>query len=482
MTEREAKSPKIEILSSGSSKDVSGLSSRVRISRNNSTNSSTEKVSTAATWSDDEAEAGLDVLASAIADIAAHFGQRIPLATLTSGLSLVQGRLPREYAADAALRAGLAATVLHADSLSLADYALPVIVFTREGEVEIVWSVGRDAAGKAVSARMSLPGNPEAQVDVPASDLKSVATGELLQLRPVAGTDKRGEEAISTVDRNWFLEAFRDSRAIYAEAILATVAINILALAMPLFSMNVYDRVLPNAAEATLWALAIGVMLAIAFDFLIRTLRALFVDAASRKADVRLSALIYSRLLGARLSAEPASAGVRSNTLREFETLRDFFNSATLTAFGELPFLVLFLVVIWIVAGPLVFVVAASIPIILLAGWLTQRSLQKLMLTAFQGAAQKNAVVVETVVGLESIKAAGGESWAAQKWERSVAEHVRIGLKIRHVSNLGQHFVQGLQTLVQLAVVIVGFYLVSAGQITMGALIAATILSGRALA
>ncbi|MEM1370717.1 MAG: ABC transporter transmembrane domain-containing protein, partial [Pseudomonadota bacterium] len=276
--------------------------------------------------------------------------------------------------------------------------------------------------------------------------------------------------------------AFRQCRPIYAQAILATLVINTLALAMPLFTMNVYDRVLPNAAEATLWALGFGVLLAIVLDFILRTLRAYFVDAASRSADVRLSNLIYARLLGAQTPKAIQSTGVRANTMREFETLREFFNSATLTAFGDLPFLLLFVAVIYYVAGPLAWLVLAAIPVVLFVAWLTQRALQRLIAVSFQQTAQKNAVVTETLAGLETIKVAGGESWAARKWEASVAEHVRTGLKIRQVTNLGQHTIQMIQTAVQVLIVFAGFYLIQAGEMTMGALIAATILSGRALA
>jgi len=423
-----------------------------------------------------------DLLASAIADLAAHHGKPIAVPTLVAGLALERGFLPREHVGDAARRAGLACEVVRKTVPALEDVELPVLVFTRDGGIEVLWRLIRNQRGKPETAVVSAPGLAQQAIEVPVSDVTKAATGEIVTFKPKSGLDERGETAVAAKRSNWFFCAFRDSRRIYAEAIAATLAVNLLALAMPLFSMNVYDRVLPNAAEATLWALAIGVMIAIAFDFLIRCLRAQFVDAASRKADVKLSAHIYARLLGARLSPLQSSTGVRANTLREFETLREFFNSATLTAFGDLPFMLLFLGVIWMVAGPLALVVAAAIPFILLAGFLTQRALHALILASFQETAQKTAVAVETLVGMETIKAAGAESWAARKWEAAVAEHVRTGLRIRHVSNLGQHFVHAMQTLVQVVVVIVGFYLVSAGQITMGALIAATILSGRALA
>lgn len=423
-----------------------------------------------------------DALASIISAFAQHFGRPISTATLKHGLPLEGDRLPKEYGADAALRAGLVLVATRLQPLKLEDYQLPVALYQRDGSLEVLWRLERDGRGRPVTAQVSASANIGQPVWVEASELAASATGEALTFKPQSGLDERGASAVTSAPENWFFAAFRDSRHIYAQAIAATLAINVLALAMPLFSMNIYDRVLPNAAEATLWALALGVGIAIIFDFLIRSLRAHFVDAASRRADVKLSGLIYGRLLGARNGGSVASTGVRANTLREFETLREFFNSATLTAFGDLPFMLLFIGVIYMVAGPVAFVVAAAIPVLLFVGWLTQRALHVLVLASFQEAAQKNAVAVETLVGLESIKAAGAESWAARKWEAAVAEHVRTGLKLRHTSNLGQHFVHAMQTLVQVLVVIYGFYLVSAGEMTMGALIAATILSGRALA
>jgi ATP-binding cassette subfamily C protein LapB len=310
---------------------------------------------------------------------------------------------------------------------------------------------------------------------------RNLSTGRILRARPQTALDERGSSAGPRRANSWFLAAFRGSRRIYAEAILATIVINILALAMPLFTMNVYDRVLPNAAAETMWALAIGVVLATLFDFTIKMLRANFVDTASRRADIKLANFIYGRLLSAKLPERPVSAGVRANALRELETVRDFFNSLTLTAFGDVPFLVLYLAVIWVIAGPLMLVGLAAVPLVICAGLITQRALSRHMQASFQETAQKNAVVVETLVGLETIKSAGAESWAAGKWEQAVSDHIRTGLRIRKLSNLGVHVVQAAQVLTQVAMVLVGFYMVAAGQITAGALIASTMLIGRAL-
>ncbi len=329
---------------------------------------------------------------------------------------------------------------------------------------------------------MSAPGQPAARVMLDVDEVALAASGRIIRLTPATRLDERGEGALVDPRRHdWLFSVFRSSSRIYGEAIAATLAINLLALAMPLFTMNVYDRVLPNAAIDTLWALSIGVTLATIFDFALKTLRGRFVDTASRRADVVLANFIYGRVLGARLPNRPVSAGVRANTLREFESLREFFNSATVTTFGDLPFLVLFLVVMAVVAGPLALIAIISIPFVMGLGWIVQKRMARLTAASFKETAQKNAVVVETLVGLESIKAAGAESAAASRWEQAVADHIRTNIEIRHQSNAGMNMVQAAQSLIQVVMIIVGFYMVAAGQLTTGALIAATMLAGRAL-
>jgi len=423
-----------------------------------------------------------DHLAQAIADIAARYGTQAAPEALTAGLPLVAGCLPLEHAAMAARRAGLELAPDMGDPVALADRELPAIVFLTAGEARVLLRFERDARGAVQHILVAVPGAPHTEQRLHTSEIQRSGTCPILKVRPsVSASEHPGEDAHQR-DAHWFLNAFRGSRRVYGEAILATLAVNVLALALPLFTMNVYDRVLPNSAEATLWALAGGAILATLFDFAIKTLRASFVDTASRRADVLLSNFVYGRLLGARLPERQVQAGVHANTLREFETLREFFNSVTLTTFGDLPFLVLFLLAIAIVAGPLVFVPLAAIPVVTAIALLTQRALARAMQASFKQTAQKNAVVVEALVGLETIKASAAESWAASRWEQAVAEHVRTGLGIRHLSNLGIHLIHAAQTIIQVLMIIAGFYLVAAGQITSGALIAATMLAGRALA
>lgn len=427
------------------------------------------------------AERGHDLLSEAIADVAGHHGLPVAAVALTAGLPLVQGRLPLVHVTEAACRAGLIAETVELKVSQLRPVELPVLVMLADGSVDVLWALAGKAGSKTRTAILSEPGQPQTRVEMALSELERLASGEIVRLRPRTALDDRGKAALASSKPNWFLPAFKASRGIYAEAIAATMALNLLALALPLFTMNVYDRVLPNAVEVTLWALAIGATLATGFDFLIKTLRANFVDVAGRRADVVLANYIFGKLLGARMPEKAVSAGVRANALREFESLREFFNSATLTAFGDVPFLVLFLVMIAVIAGPLAWIPTLAVPVVLFAGWLTQRTLARLSEQSFRETAQKNAVVVETLTGLESVKAAGAESWAASKWEAAVSEHIRSSHEIRHISTLGINVIFAVQTVTQIVMVVAGFYLVAAGDLTTGALIAGTMLAGRAL-
>lgn len=425
-----------------------------------------------------EAEAA-DALAAAICAVARHHGVSASPVAITAGLPLVGGRLPLEHVALAAARAGLAVDETVRTPLDLEATDLPAIAVDPAGHVRLLHAPDGEEDRDRLDIRFILI---DPSPDGTREALTAAAAGMLrdwrsIVLRPVPAD----AELATSHPNNWLWAAFRQSTGVYAQAIAATMAINALALAVPLFSMNVYDRVLPNAAADTLWALALGLMLALVFELLIKHLRGEFVDLAGRRADVQLANFIYGRLLGARPDRITGSTGVRANSLREFESLREFFNSATLTAFGDLPFVLIFLVVMVYVSGALTLIVLAMIPLLMLVAWFTQRTLHRRMETAFRNAAQKNAVIVETLVGIESLKAARGESFAAGRYERATADQIRIGHEVRHVSNLGLHVMHLLQNLTQVLLVIAGFYMVQAGQLTAGALIAATMLAGRAM-
>jgi len=315
--------------------------------------------------------------------------------------------------------------------------------------------------------------------EVTAAKLGSEYTGFALLIRPEyrettqAGEVRRG---------HWFWATLAQNRWMYVQVILAAVLANFLSLSTSLFIMVVYDRVLPNEAIESLIALTIGVGIALFFDFLIKTLRAGFIDRAGSRADRVMGRRIFDQLLDMQMRARKGSTGAMANTLREFESLRDFFTSATLVAVVDLPFIFLFIFVIWMISGPLAIVPLIAVPVVLLVGLAVQPILGRLAEASFSQGQSKQAVLVETVTGLETIKAVGAQRQMRARWEDAIERQADHGVKSRAVAQFALNSTAFVQQAAQVMIVFYGVFLISAGQASMGALIAAVILTGRTLA
>jgi ATP-binding cassette subfamily C protein LapB len=271
------------------------------------------------------------------------------------------------------------------------------------------------------------------------------------------------------------------SRRVILPVVLATIAINFLALAIPLATMNILDRVISNAAFSTLYAIAIGVCISIAFDFVLRGLRSLLIDRASARDEVVFSNALFARVLGAKSSARVLPVGIQANTMREIEQVRDYVNSTAIAALGDLPFLILFLAVIWLVAGDVVAVPLLAIPVVIITMLLLQWRLRRVVQASFNDSASKNALAVEVLSGIDTIKNAAAEEWALRQWERSVASQLRHSLMNRRLANLAGNLVTVFQGLTTIALLVYGVHLVTKGEITPGALFAANMLAGRCM-
>ena len=246
--------------------------------------------------------------------------------------------------------------------------------------------------------------------------------------------------------------------------------------------MNVYDRVVPNRALETLWVLALGIVLVVGVDFVLRTLRGYFIDLASARIDMQLSAKIMERVLGVRMEARPAAVGSFASNLRSFESVRDFITSATVTTFIDLPFALLFLLVIGIIAWPLILPVLAAMILVLVYAYVLQHKMHELSETTYRAGALRNATLIESLTALETIKTQGAESIMQAKWEKSVAFVSRVNNQMRFLSAAATNGAMEIQQLVNVAVIIVGVYLIGEGMLSMGGLIACTMLSSRAVA
>ena len=281
---------------------------------------------------------------------------------------------------------------------------------------------------------------------------------------------------------DWLLEPMRRNRATYWKVALAAVFINIFGLLTALFTMTVYDRVVPNNAMSSLVALSIGLGIVIVFDFVLKLLRAYFVDHAGAQIDREIGEEVFRRLLAIRLELKKGSTGALASLMRELEALRDFFASATLTAVVDVPFIILTLFVVAMIGGWVVIVPALMVPLVILVGWLTHPAMERLSARALGEGMLKQSVLVEAIGGLETVKTSGAAPLLSRRWLKAVEQHSDSSLRQRLISAIGVTFATSAGTISYAGVVIIGVNLIAEQELTMGGLIACSILAGRAIA
>lgn len=419
-----------------------------------------------------------DPLLDCLVELTRIHGRPSTRAALTAGLPLEAGQLTPGLFARAAARAGLAAK-LGRRSLDRIDAALLPAVLLLQGEEACVL-LGWDEGGQR--AQLLFPETGQGSVSLSRDELAERYAGIAIFARPHFRFDQRTPAVGQVHLRHWFWGALAEQWPVYRDVLGAAFLINMLALAMPLFTMNVYDRVVPNRALETLWVLALGILIVIGVDFLLRSLRGYFIDLASARIDMKLSALIMERVLGMRMEARPAAVGSFSANLRSFESVRDFITSASVTAFIDLPFALLFVIVIGLIAWPLIFPVLAAMLAVAVYAYVLQYKMHELSETTYRAGALRNATLIESLSALETIKTQAAENVMQSKWEKSVAFVARVNNRMRFLSAAATNGAAEIQQLVNVTVVIIGVYLIGEGMLSMGGLIACTMLSSRAVA
>lgn len=418
-----------------------------------------------------------DPLLSCLAALTRLLGRPTSPQALTAGLPLSEGKLTPELFARAAERAGLSARLLRRPLASIDDLVLPCVLLLRDRRAVVM--VRRDGAG---GVEIVLPESGDGTTVIAEKELDERYTGYAFFARPALGFLQRDRELLAERSGHWFWSVILRQWPVYAEVVLAAALINCFAVATSLFAMNVYDRVVPNNAIETLWVLSLGIFIVLIFDFLLKMLRGYFVDAAGKVADIKLASRIFEHVMNMRMASRPRSAGAFASNLREFETLRDFFTSATLASLVDLPFLALFVAIVWMIGGVVAVVPLLGIPLVIGAGLLVQIPLDRAVRRTFKEASQKHGVLVEAINGLETIKAVGAEGRMQRAWENFVMATAESANQSRLLSALTVHFAGLVSNLVYVGVIIVGVYEIAAGRLTMGGLIACSILAGRAMA
>jgi len=419
-----------------------------------------------------------DPLLDCLVELTRLHGSPSTRAALSAGLPLENGCLTPSLFARAATRAGLASKIVRRALNDIDAALMPVILLLKGDEACVLLGWNETSGG----ARLLFPETGQGEVALSREALAERYLGVALFARPRFSFDTRAPQVGQVAQRHWFWGALIEQWPVYRDVVGAALLVNLFALVMPLFTMNVYDRVVPNNATDTLWMLALGVSLVIGMDYVLRLLRGHFIDLASARIDVKLSALIMERVLGMRLEARPASVGSFASNLRSFESVRDFIASATVTALIDFPFALIFLLVIVWISWPLVLIPIIGLLAGLIYAYIVQHKMHELAETTYRATALRNAALIESLTALETIKTQGAEGVVQDKWERTTAFLARTGAQLRLLSASVSNGAAAITQVVNVVLVVAGVYLIQDRQLTMGGLIAVTMLGGRAIA
>ncbi|MDG1692984.1 MAG: type I secretion system permease/ATPase [Methylophilaceae bacterium] len=416
-----------------------------------------------------------DNLADLLVLIADHYKIKTNQNQLKAGLPLVNDRLTPDLFIRAASKVGLFAKLATRNLSKISSLLLPVIINLKNHNGLLLTKIDL----KKNNANIVTSDNIKKSISLP--ELEEMYDGTIFLISDNYKFDARSAETQEQKNDHWFWGTIALSWRIYRDVLIASLLINIFALVGPLFTMNVYDRVVPNQAIDTLWVLASGVFLVYIFDFVIRMLRGYFVDIAGKKSDILISANIFERVMGMKLINRPVSIGAFASNLKDFESIRDFITSATILSVIDLPFVIIFLLVITYVGSALVFVPIAAIILIILYGFLIQPTLRSSIEKTFKASSQKNATLIEGLNGIETIKTLRMEGAMQSRWERSTAYISEWSIRSKFISSSATNICLFIQQTSIVIVIIYGVYLIGAGEVTMGGLIATVLLTARAI-
>ncbi|QHC92905.1 type I secretion system permease/ATPase [Pseudomonas chlororaphis] len=363
----------------------------------------------------------------------------------------------------------------------LSDYLFPAVLARKDGSYCVV--LKRIAQLGKVSYDVILPEH-QGQVRLSEAQVQDQCLGYWLLTSVVPKLDARGDNDLLSLDQrkaHWLFAVLWRYRFYFYSAALAALLANILTLATTFFTMNVYDRVVPTHAYVSLWSMAIGVLIAISFEFASRQIRAYLLDVAGKKADLIIGARLFRQVMALRLESKPSSSGAFANQFREYEAVRDFVTSATLATLSDLPFCLLFLGIIYLIGGPLAIVPLLAVPVILLVSVACQWPLSRYIQENTREISLRQGLLIETLEGLEALKASRGEGVMQKRWDDFSALATTSAMKSRFLSSLITNFVMFVQQMTTILIVLWGVYLIHAGQLTLGAMIGVVILTGRSL-
>ncbi|MDQ9128933.1 type I secretion system permease/ATPase [Serratia fonticola] len=373
---------------------------------------------------------------------------------------------------------GLSVSLQPREKVRWRNEILPALIEIDDGGLMVIESL--DNEGKALYW-LNDSGDVQREAELVELLLKGQGTIVLLGAAE-RGQDSRIDDFVQPYRKHWFWQHFRGAKRQIGEISLASIISNVLALAGILFSMQVYDRVIPAQSYSTLWVLFFGVLIAAALEYAIRLSRTVISDLMGKKIDLKISGMLFARALAIKNEARPKSTGSFISQLREIDQVRELLTSTTVGAAADMPFVLLFLVIMALVGGPLVFIPMLAIPLIVIPGILLQWPMAKLAKEGMRESALRNAVLVESIEGVEDIKALQAEPYFQRQWEQTHAVSANIGMQQRLWGARLSGWASTVQQLTYAGMLVFGSYLVLAGDITTGTMVACSLLSSRTIA
>jgi ATP-binding cassette subfamily C protein LapB len=402
----------------------------------------------------------------------------LPSAPWGGALRLYSLKSSKGMFSRAASRAGLKSTLVNRKISDISVLQLPMILLLENSHACILDSISSDRK----TCKIILPAEEAIEETIPMEMLEQEYTGFAFMIKKPFVYSENDSLTLNVKHKHWFWDTVKLSKNIYRDVIYATVLINIFVLVSPLFTMSVYDRVVPNNATETLWVFSIGVLVIYILDTFIKFSRAMLLESAGKKSDIIMSSMIFEKVLDLKMASHPKSVGSFASTLKDFDSIRSFLTNATMTALVDLPFAILFLLVIGFIGGWIVVVPMIMMLLILGYALFMRTTLRESIESTHQASAAKSSILIEALQNIETLKTLGATGQVQWAWEEATGEIAQKSLKSRLISNSISTVTGFLTQLTTVIAVIIGVYMIGEHQLTMGGLIAVIMLAGRTVA
>ena len=402
----------------------------------------------------------------------------LPVKPGDSGPELFSLENPKGLFSRVANRAGFASRLVHRELPQISRLLLPCILLLKNGNACILESIER----KEKRAKVIFPdvGDGEEWLDL--DQLKEVYLGYAFLLKRQLQQQKKEQNKTIQATGHWFWSTLEKSKGIFTSVILASILINLFLVATPLFTMNVYDRVVPNDAIETMWVLAIGIIVVFVFDTVLRFLRNYLLEIAGKKSDIIMSSIIFSQTLNLKMGQWPKSVGSFASQLREFESIRNFFTSSTIATLVDLPFSIIALIMIYFIGGSMIAVPLFTMAIILLYSMALIKPLKESVESTYEATAHKSAHLIESLNSIQTIKTLGASKHSQWVWEESTSTIAHNSMRARLLSSSISVVTNLFLQLNTVGLIVFGIYQISDLTLSLGGLIACVMLASRSVA